>query len=222
MSDDEQLVRLTALARRVWPELGAEVRWDALYDIAKVVNYRSVILYESQHPRGLEALEAALRVLAGEESQAEREAAFYQALAKQNARAERDAEKCVAALEDKLMRVRAALVEHSPSKALDILDGDDGIDRLIARSSLGEATRRMKTDPEAELQRIDDELTPEVMDAIRDANAMPPAWVEALASDWESSYRMLRKNYPEHAGLTLIANCLRDLAAELRRRAKED
>jgi glycine/D-amino acid oxidase-like deaminating enzyme len=65
--DDERLARLTELARRLWPDQGATVRWDAFYDVAKVVNERGTILFEMQHPRSLDALEAALLVLAGED-----------------------------------------------------------------------------------------------------------------------------------------------------------
>lgn len=167
VTDDERIARLIELAQKVWPSAG-EVGLSDLNPgeviLAKYLpEWTPLLTLQCDHPRALDALEAALLVLAG----------------------------------------------------------DTVVNALIARSSLGAGLHAMQTDPEAELERIDAELTNEVMDAIRDANTMPPAWVEALASDWESSYRMLRENYPEHAGLTLIAHCLRDLAAELRKRAKE-
>jgi len=66
MTDEARIERLTQLARRVWPSQDATVRWDPMYDVAAVINDRSTILLELQHPRALDMLEAALLVGAGE------------------------------------------------------------------------------------------------------------------------------------------------------------
>ncbi len=42
---------------------------------------------------------------------------------------------------------------------------------LIEQSSVGQGLAALKADPDAELQRLDDELTPEVMDQLRAWNA---------------------------------------------------
>ncbi len=66
MTDEARIQRLTELARRVWRDRGAFVSWDAFYDTAKVVNDRGTILAKIVSPQALDALEAALLVLAGD------------------------------------------------------------------------------------------------------------------------------------------------------------
>lgn len=228
--DEAYVQRCRVLAADVWPDKADDARCESEDDEDDSPPFGIQVVFIFNQPGyvnldiggdtvmqevPLARLEIALVVLAGQDR--------YQSTIDYATAMLQRAQMTEAQLE-RVREWRAAvhyLPRHHEQEIDAILDGNDGIDRLIARSSLGEAARRMQTNPDAELQRIDYELTPEVMDAIRDCNAMPPAWVEALASDWESSYRMLRENYPEHAGLTLIANCLRDLAAELRKRAKE-
>jgi hypothetical protein len=72
MSDDERLLRLTELARRVWPD-GKYVRELGVYvapngQRARVVNHAAGfdLLDVKRHPRSLDALEAALLVLTGD------------------------------------------------------------------------------------------------------------------------------------------------------------
>lgn len=65
MSDDERIQRLTELARRVWPdELVIEIITDA--EGVSVESDRCILCTVEQHERALDALEAALLVLAGE------------------------------------------------------------------------------------------------------------------------------------------------------------
>lgn len=65
MTDDEQIARCTELARRVWPDLDAAIVAGALsagvYSGAQNETMVAMIL---RHPRALNALEAALLVLA--------------------------------------------------------------------------------------------------------------------------------------------------------------
>lgn len=67
MSDDARLQRLTVLARKVWPDFGpltVELRHSgATVQIHNENQFQAVIF---DHPRALDALEAALLVLSGE------------------------------------------------------------------------------------------------------------------------------------------------------------
>lgn len=67
MSDDERLQRLTELARRVWPDIDAAIVDHAqsagVYARAQGETMVAMVL---RHPLSLDALEAALRELAGE------------------------------------------------------------------------------------------------------------------------------------------------------------
>lgn len=68
MSDEERLVRLTEMARQVWPEVHSVYEHDGYLDagaLAMQGGYR-LLMRIAPHPRALDALEAALLVLSGE------------------------------------------------------------------------------------------------------------------------------------------------------------
>ena len=69
MTDEARLARLTELARSVW---GGGYAWydDDRASIAGVHTERMDSVIEIQHPRALDALEAALLVLADEAKEA--------------------------------------------------------------------------------------------------------------------------------------------------------
>lgn len=68
MSDDERIARCTELARRVWPEASVEFSCRMWCVDAPNNAHDAVVemLAVHDHPRALDALEAALLVLAGE------------------------------------------------------------------------------------------------------------------------------------------------------------
>lgn len=70
MHDEERLKKLTELARRVWPSLDGTISIEEFGCEGHVIVRRNAILSEvlliaTEHPRALDALEAALSVLAG-------------------------------------------------------------------------------------------------------------------------------------------------------------
>ena len=68
MTDEARIAKLTELARRVWPDVHSVYEHDGYIDagaIAMQGGYR-LHLRIGPHPRALDALEAALLVLAGE------------------------------------------------------------------------------------------------------------------------------------------------------------
>lgn len=72
----ERIARLTELARRVWPQADVERFGDGT-----MVIVRSAPMLACDHPRALDALEAALLVLAGEDRRA-RAQQFFEGLPK--------------------------------------------------------------------------------------------------------------------------------------------
>ena len=60
---ETRIERLTELARRVWPGFGDEL-YTSAYGV--VTGFGDVLISVTRHPRALDALEAALLVLAGE------------------------------------------------------------------------------------------------------------------------------------------------------------
>jgi hypothetical protein len=70
-SDDARIARLTELARKVWPGIDAAVLCASSGASAGVYSRaqsENLVLMVLAHPRALDALEAALLVLAGEVS----------------------------------------------------------------------------------------------------------------------------------------------------------
>ncbi len=74
--------------------------------------------------------------------------------------------------------VRMFFVEHR--RSLDALEatllalaGKPSFEELLSQSSVGEGLRALREDPEAELARLEEELTPEVMDQLRRWNEEP-------------------------------------------------
>lgn len=161
MSDDDEarIGKLTELARRVWPR-DREIAVCQDGAEAEVLGHDCDSLIRIEHPRALDALEAALLVLAGEPAD---------------------------------------------------------FDELLARSSVGQGLRALREDPEAELARVEEELTPEVMEILRRANDEPPAWVEQLAAKWEAA---ADAHSPLGAPPYPVDRMRRDCARELRERAK--
>jgi hypothetical protein len=68
MTDDERIARLVELARRVWPELERSRVWTSEGCCAELEldDEGLTYIHIHPHPRALDALEAALLVLAGE------------------------------------------------------------------------------------------------------------------------------------------------------------
>lgn len=65
MTDEARIARLTELARRVWPDAAAAMV-DGVASVVEIPGYYEC-LYIARHPCALDALEAALLVLADEE-----------------------------------------------------------------------------------------------------------------------------------------------------------
>ena len=66
MTDEARIARLTELARKAWPRADAERMHVFASQSAAVGDETEELLFVGIHPRALDALEAALCVLAGE------------------------------------------------------------------------------------------------------------------------------------------------------------
>lgn len=127
MNDDERIAQLTKLARKAWP--GLDVRISAAPGYATVLGgaagqeaseWRFILLSVAENPRAVDALEAALQVLVSGETWANRTAELDKCLHSLHAITDTCAR--ITELEATLDKVRSALVGHSPSEVLAILD----------------------------------------------------------------------------------------------------